>query len=33
MEKKRNGAREKNEPNRGRGVLYSNISDGITDGN
>jgi len=30
MEKKRNGAREKNEPNGGRGVLYSNFSDGIT---
>ena len=32
MEKKRKRAREKNEPNRG-GVLYINISDGITDGN
>jgi len=31
MEKKRNGAREKKEPN-GGGVLYSNFSDGITDG-
>jgi hypothetical protein len=33
MEKKRNEAERKNEPNRGRGVLYINISDGITDGN
>jgi hypothetical protein len=30
MEKKRNGAREKNEPN--GGGLYSNFSNGITDG-
>jgi hypothetical protein len=33
MEKKRNGAERKNEPNGGRGVLYNNFSDGITDGN
>jgi hypothetical protein len=33
MEKKRNGSREENEPNGGRGGLYSNFSDGITDGN
>ena len=33
MEKKRNGARGKNEPNGGRGVLFSNFSDGIIDGN
>jgi hypothetical protein len=32
MEKKRNGAEGKNEPNEGRGVLYINISNGITDG-
>jgi hypothetical protein len=31
MEKKRNGAREKNEPN--WGGLYSNFSDDITDEN
>jgi hypothetical protein len=33
MEKKRNGAERKNKPNGGRGVLYNNFSDGITDGN
>ena len=32
MEKKRNGAERKNEPNGGRGDLYGNFSDGITDG-
>jgi hypothetical protein len=33
MEKKRNGAREENEPMGGGGVLYSNVSDDITDEN
>ena len=34
MEKKRNGSREENEPSGGMGgVIYSNFSDGITDGN
>jgi hypothetical protein len=33
MEKKRNRAKRKNEPNGGRGVLYINFSDGIIDKN
>jgi hypothetical protein len=34
MEKQRNGSREENEPNGGDGgVICSNFSDGIIDGN